>query len=563
MPTLAEVGEAAKEWGLGFLKVGVGIVGVAIAIPVGVIASCGFSQAYAYFSGRKVQQKIDEQPECMRAWQQDLSKETVSFEATVKSLNLSQRVIALLKGEHPATSIFQKTIPTPSTPSSQLQPQGKTLPTVDKEDPSHGYEANIVKEILRLNHELRGQLARITLLNNNIASAPQKLENLQNELFAKNLGYIPVVGAFATTIAQFGLAGVGSTAVSGQSIAGIDALSGGSIGKKLQSSILFPGNDSAQSQDPEYRAGLDSWAHAKKFVLVKNQDGTTRHIEALHLRGTDPRTRTELPDNARTVVLYHGNGMNAYEMLDRAAELQKAGFNVYIPTMGGKNYAQTRGNDESNNTHETNELSMYADVDADMEFLRGLGVKQVTPDGLSIGGTKAFQMAKKYGANYDERDKNPPYPRCFGIIPEETLASSEKVMQNAAHNIAGLQALGAQMGDIALPQGEDRVNGNQTDGLDNIGKAQALNGKVKMLAIRATQDILMGKGNKDKDGNFESDFAYDFAEAVLGKDKAKENVVSLAGGHCAPWTEDPAAKKRVIDFLNATMPRENDPPALS
>ncbi|HXF28842.1 MAG TPA: alpha/beta fold hydrolase, partial [Chlamydiales bacterium] len=286
----------------------------------------------------------------------------------------------------------------------------------------------------------------------------------------------------------------------------------------------------------------------------KNQDGSLRQIEALHVRGIDPATKKELPENGRTVVLYHGNVISAYEFYYFAQVLKECGFNVYASTMGGENYNQSRDNALSNNVHATNELSVYAEVDADREFLKIKGVTQMATIGLSIGGTKAFQMALKYGR------MNQSQPRCKAIIPDQTLGSGKKVMENTGHNLLGLGKLGAELGEMTFSYNvKDAINGNATDGLNNLSKAQLLRGYVPLLACRATKDILMGKGNRDEEGRFENDFAYDLASAT--SDENPENhVISLEGSHGFSWLiNDPVAKERVIDFLDSAMPRAEDP----
>ncbi len=306
---------------------------------------------------------------------------------------------------------------------------------------------------------------------------------------------------------------------------------------------LFPGRALAAA---DTIAGVGE----RLFVEVKNSDGTARKIEALYVAG---------PKSGPTVVLYHGNGMNAYSLAsDRFQYVQlfmRAGFTVYVPTMGGRRYEQSRGH-SADNDFDTSELSMYADVDADMTYLQKLGVTQVGVVGLSLGGVKAFQLAKKYGAEHALR---PHFPKVVALVADQTFTSTKELFANIAEKIAGgcLLKHALTAAEKAVPAGYvDRVNGNVCDGMNNLEKAKLLSGHVRMKAVRVCKDWLMGKGKTDARGNYASDFAFELAQAVH-TENAAQHVISVGKesifGHALPFTTEPDASKEIVTFFQDAL----------
>lgn len=295
--------------------------------------------------------------------------------------------------------------------------------------------------------------------------------------------------------------------------------------------VLFPGAKAAN------RAAwnCERWhsaLHAEFLKMpVKMEGGKTRSIDALWVPGKD------CSPSDRTVILYHGNAMNMWGMYDRALPYIEAGFNVLVTTIGGKQYEQVDPSDPMNAGFATNELSMYADVDAEFAFLESKGVKEVGVHGLSIGGTKAFQAAAKY------QDK------VKFVVAEQTLTSAGDVAANIANNVAYAGNLGRAIGNQAAPLGGyDAANKNRTDGLNNKAKAKMIQAEV--IAIAAKEDLLMGKDKHQR--LYKKNFAEELMQARY-KEEAREPLW-IEGGHSA--SIDPATYDKIIAFANTTCPKK-------
>ncbi len=276
----------------------------------------------------------------------------------------------------------------------------------------------------------------------------------------------------------------------------------------IASTILFPG------QEVGWNSGLWNVIHGQRVILPVSNGN--REIEGVWVLGEGCK------ETDRTVVLYHGNGMTLYDMYNYAYKYHKAGFNVLATTLGGKQYQQIQ---ECKNNQEisTSELTMYADVDAEMKWLESKGVKEVGVHGLSIGGAKAFQAAKKYGA-----ENNNPTIKVKFIVADQTFTTAGAVSSNVGDKIAGLGDIGRLIGQSAVPRGE--TDGyNMSDGLNNLVKAESLQkSDVELFCIEASEDILMGKN----EGNFALDL-FKMRYPLTHQELFDTNYLVVQGPHCA------------------------------
>ncbi|MBS0635513.1 MAG: alpha/beta hydrolase [Verrucomicrobia bacterium] len=367
------------------------------------------------------------------------------------------------------------------------------------------------REALKLTEELRNKIA-------------EQNKKDRSELKHAGLALVPVVGAIlAVKYKDYSvgpLAPLASTAEDIVEVAKPDGIP----------RVLFPG---AQAPDKNSWACLRWEGIDGKFMRlpVKMEKGKTRTIDAIWVPGNGCK------ESDRTVVLYHGNAMNMVGMYDRALPYIQAGYNVLVTTIGGKQYGQIDPQDPLNAKFETNELSMYADVDAEFAFLKEKGVKDVGVHGLSIGGTKAFQAASKHG------------DMVKFVVAEQTLTSAGDVASNTANNMAGAENIGRVLGNQAAPLGKyDGANGNRSDGFNNKAKARKM--KAELIAIAAKEDMLMGKQKRGK--VYERNFAETLMQARYKDNKDQQKPLWIEGGHSANIDETTFGK--IIDFANKACP---------
>ncbi len=341
---------------------------------------------------------------------------------------------------------------------------------------------------------------------------------------------VPLVGAiWATSHKGYGLGPAASFASTAEDIL-IESKPDG------LTKILFPG-----AKVPDYIGNWLALGADMHHITVKMEGNKTRTIEALWVPGKDCKPE------GRTVILYHGNGMTLYDMNKHAEKYKEAGFNVLVTTLGGEQYGQRNPEGSNNASVSTSELTMYADVDGEMEFLNKMGVKEVGVHGLSIGGTKAFQAGSKYG-------NKEGYPHVKFIVAEQTLTSASAVVANAANNIAWAGNFGHALGRTAAPIGKvDTANGNRSDGLNSEAKAKKLHSDVQVLAIASKKDALMGRNKNRKDGTYENNFAEELMRARYPNEPDKQ-ALWINGGHCVPIDDN--TFDQIVDFANKSCPKE-------
>ena len=154
----------------------------------------------------------------------------------------------------------------------------------------------------------------------------------------------------------------------------------------ISSRFLYPGNRfNPIGHKHALQRVLKAIPH--EFVSI-DVEGGKRKIEGLWMQGKDCK------DSDRTMLIYHGNMGNLYGMWEQAMAYQEIGFNVLVTTLGGKQYAQSAPNPE-NDKIETSELSIYADIDGEFEFLKKKGRVLSNVNDKPVGKTQSNKNQAK------------------------------------------------------------------------------------------------------------------------------------------------------------------------
>jgi len=282
----------------------------------------------------------------------------------------------------------------------------------------------------------------------------------------------------------------------------------------------------------------------QRWIEVAYCDGDgkakTRKIEAMVLRGKETSGPHE-----KTVVVSHGVNNTLYGSYELAKKYQELGYNVLVPTLGGKQYGQVEPPADSHNDEiETNELTLYQDVDAVMLFLKNQGVQEVGWHGHSLGGASMAQAAVKYGKGV--KGACADYPVVEFIVADQTFTSGEATTANFANNFLGYEweDTGRTIGLCALPKGKtDGVN--VTSGLNNNKKMKSLVGsQVRLFAVVAPQDHLMGTDWDKVVCRYEGNFPVDLFDARYPKGKPVRQILELE--ESAPHGYDVAPKLELL-----------------
>lgn len=271
-------------------------------------------------------------------------------------------------------------------------------------------------------------------------------------------------------------------------------------------------------------------------VKIPVQDvSKTRELDA-RLYQHDPLHPRE------TIVLFHANAMTCDGMGMYARYYLDRGYDVLAPTLGG--YA---GSDFSVRTCEA---STYRDLEGIKLYLDMLGVKKAGYHGFSIGGSLAFQAAAAPSQAKVET--------AF-VVADQTFTTGMEVAANVVTNggAGAIAPLARGTARAALPEGEKIIFSKKvsvtTDGLDNRKKAALMKkANIPLFVIKVTDDMMMGKGKRDSNGRYESNFADDLMDARYGKEAEAmkaSNMAAISGGHCTFFGTNHDATSKLDEFL--------------
>lgn len=302
----------------------------------------------------------------------------------------------------------------------------------------------------------------------------------------------------------------------------------GGLASKILPHLIYPISGNQLTDDmKDQNARVNRYLAEEIKIQVNRGDGLDHKISCYYKSPTnDPA--------AKTMILFHGNGMIGSEMEDWAQEHILNGWNVLMVTMGGY-----PGSDAG---VKTNETSTIQDVKAVLETLKKFGVKEIGVHGYSIGGTLASHAMKLE-------------PELVKLaILERTLSNGPEVMANMLTNVVAKSVgvkypkiekfllklsraivWGASEGLLNKGREVPGVPGYFTDGLDNREKVKGF--KNTLVAIGGKDDDLMGLAARDQNEvkhgqKYMRNFSHELAEAhQSAQPKAATFHHLMSGGH--------------------------------
>jgi pimeloyl-ACP methyl ester carboxylesterase len=243
--------------------------------------------------------------------------------------------------------------------------------------------------------------------------------------------------------------------------------------------FLYPISGTTQKAYYQRIAGRKEWVPQRggQFfslpvtpLVHSDNPERVRHIDSIYFPVAD-----KVSD--RTMVLFHGNGMQL-DAMDRHVDFfRQHGWNVLLTTMGGypsetpqpKNFV-------------TSPESTFADANAAVARAQTLGAKHVVLYGLSIGSTLAVDVAARY------RDSD----IVKGVILDQPLTSPLDVVKNTLVDVSSRAPLSGMHDEVI----QQHLFGHlepvfQSAGvaLNNLSKIRGIN--AKLCVLRATADTLM------------------------------------------------------------------------
>lgn len=244
------------------------------------------------------------------------------------------------------------------------------------------------------------------------------------------------------------------------------------------------------------------------MVAVERGDGKKHEIR------TDFINTNNCPA-AKTIILFHGNGMLGAHMTEEAALYTKEGWNVVMMTFGGY-----PGSDEE---IRTTEATTIQDVHAILRYLEAQGVEKIGVHGFSKGGTVAMHAAAiSSRISYVVLDMS--YTSCADIAANlvknlrEKSALFKYIPTACARGIAE-RAMAAERRVIGVKDKDG--NPYHTDNCNSLEKAKKYRGVF--VTIGGNKDFLMGRNVHN--GRFRDNFSLDLYRAhCLANPEAKDKT---------------------------------------
>lgn len=215
---------------------------------------------------------------------------------------------------------------------------------------------------------------------------------------------------------------------------------------------------------------------------------------------------------AKTMVLFHGNGMIGPQM-DKEAEFYKSqGWNVVMMTYGGY-----PGSDEKVTTTETTTIQ---DVHAVLKRLESEGVTNIGVHGHSMG-TSLAMHATQLSDNIRYVALSKGYDSAKNVCANTTKNLRErtpifKLLPSAL--VRGLAAKAMPEGRVVPGVKDKNGKSYHTDGCNNMAKVKEYSGVL--VTVGGNKDHLMGRNKYMRTGEFEDNFSKDLFDAHV---EAKPN----------------------------------------
>jgi esterase/lipase len=234
--------------------------------------------------------------------------------------------------------------------------------------------------------------------------------------------------------------------------------------------------------------------------------------------------------NKPTVILFHGNAMNAEDMAPFWGSYYKeSGFNVLMAEYRG--YGLSEGKAGGSNQ----EMEAYFDAEAALKFVlrQGVSKDKIIAHGFSLGGAYAASLACFYGINYVVLDH--AFTSCAAAIRNVSPFSEDL----AAYAVQAAYEQKKEPKDSSIPGATDL----QTDGF---------NSHAKLAQCKPQTFVIQGK----TDHIMHLDFGKQLVQAAYPDDAEKQvdYLAVVEGGHdMAPYFTDNSAQIKFSIFLEENV----------
>lgn len=238
------------------------------------------------------------------------------------------------------------------------------------------------------------------------------------------------------------------------------------------------------------------------------------------------------PDNAKTMILFHGSGMVGPQMSEQAEKYMENGWNVLMVTMGGY-----PGSDEGVSTNETTSIQ---DVNAVIRYVESKGVETIGVYGFSLGASLAMnatQLSDKVKVAILDKPFDNGANVAANVVRNNT--ASESLLPSAM--IRGVMS-------VAFPTNRKvpGVPGAVTDGCNNVKKARAFKGKL--IVMGGKYDDCMGEGKTVKGTvDKKNEYSENCSERIMTDRKDDTYHMLVDNGHY------PIDENNFNDFLISSL----------
>jgi dienelactone hydrolase len=273
------------------------------------------------------------------------------------------------------------------------------------------------------------------------------------------------------------------------------------------------------SEDAFYSRGFQNYAVFARIPVVASDGKTRYHDGTMYFAQNADITN-------KTVVLYHGNAEHRDNMKYIGDLYLSKGYNVLLASYAGDHVVQGDGKEFKDVSTKCSELAMREDAQADFEFLKNLGVREISAHGISLGGAQAMNFVEAVGKQDDVK---------MGVVVlDRTFTNMPEVVERVTKNKTKSPFLGRLARDLTkrfIATETENPEDHGCDGLDNVKKLQEVSSKpsfqnTKFCFVGGKEDDLMG----DKKAPTRN-FAKDLYEIVRGSAEGRAFLKIQEGSH--------------------------------
>lgn len=257
-------------------------------------------------------------------------------------------------------------------------------------------------------------------------------------------------------------------------------------------------------------------------IPVTRHDGTLRYHDATMLFAPENKGN----EKAKTVVIYHANGTTRdQELYPYGKKYLAQGYNVLLTSYAGDDVIDGKGTSFSTIPTTCSENELREDAEADLAFLKALGVSQVGIYGWSLGGAQGMNFAQAAATSDLQVDF---------ITLNKTFTNAADVTGRAVRNGTRCRFLGRLVSALARRYFADEPQagrGTRCDCLDNQAKLREIKNappfqRTKFTIIGGTQDHIMGEP-----ANPQINFAHELFSEVKDLGESRATLIMEEEGH--------------------------------